>query len=221
MNKLNPLNNSRKRLEILAVFLTALGKFIFMDFLDWRFPFVAGASLAWIVYILYRWKVSPELFKHWGFRKDNFKKVLKLVLPFGLFAIVTMIIVGAIRGTINITWHIIPILIAYPIWGTIQQFLLIALLAGNLSELKKPKLSKPLIILISAVMFAGVHYPLWWLIGATFVLAIFYGFVYLKERNIYVLGLFHGWLGGLFYYTVMNTDPFLDTFGKLLYGSGH
>jgi len=58
-----------------------------------------------------------------------------MVLPFGLLGITTMIVIGAIQGTINITWHIIPILITYPIWGTIQQFLLIALLAGNLSEL--------------------------------------------------------------------------------------
>lgn len=67
-------------------------------------------------------------------------------------------------------------------------------------------------------MFAGVHYPFWWLIAATFILAIFYGYIYLKERNVYVLWLFHGWLGGIFYYTVMDSDPFLDTFGKLIYG---
>jgi len=165
-----------------------------------------------------RWKVTPEIFKHWGFRKDNFKDVLKMVIPFGLIGLVTMIITGVIQGTINITWHIIPILIVYPIWGTIQQFLLIALLAGNLNELKTFKLGKPAIILISAIIFAGIHYPFWWLIVATFILAIFYGYIYLKKRNIYVLGLFHGWLGGIFYYTVMDKDPFLDTFGKLIYG---
>lgn len=209
---------SRQGLEIIAVFITAMGKFVFMDYLNWRLLFVVGASLFWLIYIIYRWKVTPELFNHWGFRKDNFKDVLKMVLPYGLVGLITMIIIGTIQGTINITWHIIPILILYPIWGTIQQFLLIALLAGNLSELRTPKLGKPVIILISALIFAGVHYPLWWLIAATFVLALLYGFIYLKKRNVYVLGLFHGWLGGLFYYTVMDSDPFLDTFGKLIYG---
>ena len=189
-----------------------------MDYLEWRFPFVVGASLFWVGYILYRWKVTPAIFKDWGFRKDNFKEVLKMVLPFGIIAIVTMIVIGSIQGTINPTWHIIPILISYPIWGTIQQFLLIALLAGNLNDLNIPKLSKPIIIVLSAIMFAGVHYPFWWLIFATFILAIFYGYIYLKKRNVYVLGLFHGWLGGLFYYTVMDKDPFLDTFGPIIYG---
>ena len=189
-----------------------------MDLLNWRFPFVVGASLGWLIYIIYRWKTSREIFRQWGFRKDNFSDVLKMVLPFGLIGVTTMIIIGLVRDTINLSWHIIPILITYPIWGTIQQFLLIALLAGNLSEIKELKLSKILIILISAVLFGAVHYPLWWLIAATFILALFYGFIYLKERNIYVLGIFHGWLGGIFYYTVMDTDPFLDTFGKLIYG---
>ena len=212
------MNLSRQSFEIFAVFLTAAGKFFFMDYLNWRFPFVVSASLCWLIYILYRWKTTPQIFKHWGFRTDNFSKVLKMVLPFGLTAVITMVIIGAIQGTVNLTWHIIPILITYPIWGTIQQFLLIALLAGNLSELQKPWLSKPFVILISAVLFAAVHYPLWWLIGATFLLAVFYGFIYLKQRNVYVLGLFHGWLGGLFYYTVMDSDPFLETFGRLIYG---
>ena len=208
---------SRQSLEILAVFLTAMGKFLFMDYLNWRFPFVAGVSLLWLIYIFYRWKVNPEILKHWGFRTDNFSQVLRMVLPFGVIGLIAMIAIGIIQGTINITWHLIPILITYPIWGTIQQFLLIALLAGNMSELKTSKLGKPAIILISAVMFAGVHYPFWWLIGATFILAIFYGYIYLKQKNLYVLGLFHGWLGGIFYYTVMGSDPFLDTFGKLIY----
>lgn len=214
----NIMIKSRQYLEIIAVFLTAIGKFIFMDYLNWRLAFIVGASLFWLIYMVYRWKVSPEIFKHWGFRTDNFKQVLTMVLPFGIIGIVVMIIIGIVQGTITASWHIFPILIIYPVWGMVQQFLLIALLAGNLSELRKPKLGKPVIVLISALLFAGAHYPFWWLIAATFVLGIFYVYIYLKERNIYALGLFHGWLGGIFYYTIMDTDTFLDTFGSLIYG---
>ena len=120
------------------------------------------------------------------------------------------------QGTINMTWHIIPLLITYPIWGSIQQFLTIGLLAGNLRDFKKIKLSKTLIIFMTAVFFSLVHYPSTWLMAGTFILALFYGYVYLKAKNIYVLGLFHGWLGALFYYTVVNQDPFADVFLKAL-----
>lgn len=207
----------QRTFELIGVIITAIGKFVFMDYLNWRFPFVVTAILIWTTYIIYQSKKDKTILKHWGFRRDNFKDVMRLVLPFGIFAIVSFIIIGLYQDTINLTWHIIPILILYPIWGIIQQFLLIALVAGNLHELKGEKINKVLIILFAALIFASVHYPDYWLILGTFILAIFYGLVYLKKRNIYVLGLFHGWLGALFYYTVVNRDPFLETFGKFIY----
>lgn len=209
------ISNNRRVLEISAVILTAIGKFIFMDYLNWRFPFVAVAIISWVSYIIYRKSKQPGITKYWGFRTDNFKNVLKKVLPFGIMAVVTFFAVGFYKGTLNITWHIIPILILYPIWGTIQQFLLIALTAGNLHDMKVHKLNKAIIILLSALLFAAIHYPFVWLMIATFILAIFYGWIYLSERNLYVLGLFHGWLGGIFYYTVLERDPFMEMFGKL------
>jgi len=211
------ISNKRRILEISAVILTAAGKFIFMDYLNWRFPFVTVAIISWITYIIYRKSKQPGTTKYWGFRTDNFKTVLKKVLPFGTLAMIAFFGVGFYKGTINITWHIIPILILYPIWGTIQQFLLIALTAGNLQDMKGQKLNKGIIILFSALLFGGIHYPFIWLMVATFLLAIFYGWIYLSEKNIYVLGLFHGWLGGVFYYTVLERDPFLEMFGKLFH----
>ena len=209
------ISNKRRILEIIAVILTAAGKFIFMDYLNWRFLFVSIAIISWITYIIYRSKKQPTILKYWGFRTDNFKSVLKRVLPFGLPAVISFIGVGFYQSTINITWHIIPILVLYPLWGTIQQYLLIALTAGNLQGLKGQKLNKGVIILLSALLFGFIHYPYTWLMIATFILALFYGWIYLKDRNLYVLGLFHGWLGGIFYYTVLERDPFLEMFGKL------
>ena len=202
-------------MEILAVILTALGKFIFMDYLNWRFPFVVVAIVFWLSYIIYRSRARDGIAKYWGFRTDNFKVVMRKVLPFGLLSVIAFITIGLYQNTINITWHIIPILILYPIWGIIQQFLLIALTVGNMQDLKGQKLNKGIIILFSAILFAGVHYPFIWLIIGTFILALFYSWIYLSERNIYVLGLFHGWLGGLFYYTVLQRDPFAETIGKI------
>ena len=211
------ISNKRRVLEILAVVLTAIGKFIFMDYLNWRFLFVTIAMISWITYIIYRGKKQPAILKYWGFKTDNFKSVLKRVLPFGLLAVISFTGVGFYHNTINITWHIMPILILYPLWGTIQQFLLIALTAGNLQDLKGQKLDKGVIIFLSALLFGFIHYPYTWLMIATFFLAIFYGWIYLKERNIYVLGLFHGWLGGIFYYTILERDPFLEMFGRLFH----
>ena len=208
------ITNKRRVLEIAAVVLSAIGKFIFMDYLNWRLAFVSVIIICWSIYIIYRFRKEKKVLKYWGFRTNNFGSVLKKVLPFGIIAIIVFISIGLYQDTINITWHIIPILILYPIWGTIQQFLLIALTAGNLHDLKGQYFNKWIIILLSALLFAVVHYPFVWLMLGTFILALFYGFIYVKERNLYVLGLFHGWLGGIFYYTVLNRDPFMEMFNK-------
>jgi uncharacterized protein len=44
--------------------------------------------------------------------------VIRIVLPFGIVAIAIFFIVGFYLNTINFSWHVIPILILYPIWGT-------------------------------------------------------------------------------------------------------
>ena len=209
-----PTSDRVRVLEICAVALTGIGKFVFMDYLGWRLPFVVTAILLWTFYVVYRYRKDNNVLKDWGFRWDNFKAVLKQMIPFAVISITVFFIIGYIQGTINMTWHIIPLLITYPVWGSIQQFLTIGLLAGNLKDLKRVKLNKTLIILVTAVFFSVVHYPSVWLMIGTFILALFYGYIYLKAKNLYVLGLFHGWLGALFYYTVVNQDPFADVFLK-------
>src|SRR5690606_6770784 len=191
-------------------------KFIFMDWLEWRLPFISMAIIAWVVYVIIRRQQVPGILKYWGFRTDNFMEVSRIVLPFGIIAIVIFFIVGFYLGTINLSWHIIPILILYPIWGAIQQFLVIGLVAGNVKDLKNNKLPDAVIILLTALLFGLLHYPYYWLIAGTFVLALFYGYVYLKARNVYLMGIFHGWLGALFFYSVVGRDPFEEVFGKFL-----
>ncbi|MBO6881510.1 CPBP family intramembrane glutamic endopeptidase [Winogradskyella sp.] len=211
-----PVSDKVRLLEILGVVLTGVGKFVFMNYLNWRLPFVVVAILAWSFYVYYRYNKDKNVLTDWGFRWDNFKTVLRLMLPFAMISILSFFVIGHMQGTINLTWHIIPLLITYPIWGSIQQFLTIGLLAGNLKDFRKIKLNKSFIILVTAVFFSIVHYLSVWLMLGTFVLALVYGYIYLKAKNIYVLGLFHGWMGALFYYTVVNQDPFADVFLKYL-----
>ena len=150
-----------------------------------------------------------------GFEKAIIsRKLLRILFPFASVAVIACLFTGYVRGTLNLTWHIIPILIVYPIWGTIQQFLCVGLVAGNFQDMNKP-LKKYWIVPITAVLFSVLHYPNLWLMMGTFILAILYTIIYLRERNLYALGLFHGWLGALFYYTVVGRDPFMEVFGQI------
>lgn len=210
------ISDKARLLEIAAVLLTASGKFILMDWLQWRLPFIVVAILGWTIYVFLRRKKVPGIIRYWGFRLDNIGPALKIVMPFGMISVAIFFVIGYYRSTINLTWHIVPILILYPVWGTIQQFLLMTLVAGNLKDLKVQRLADTAIIFATAVLFGMLHYPYYWLIAATFILALFYGYLYLRIRNVFVLGIFHGWLGALFFYTVVGRDPFEEVFGKLL-----
>lgn len=79
-----PITNTRRQLEIAAVVLTGIGKFVFMDWLAWKLPFISIAIIAWLAYVLIRHRQVPGILKYWGFRKDNFMDVLRIVLPFGI-----------------------------------------------------------------------------------------------------------------------------------------
>jgi membrane protease YdiL (CAAX protease family) len=210
------ISDARRKTEIVAVLMTATGKFIFMDWLQWKLPFILIAILGWSTYVLARQRKAPTIMKYWGFRLDNVRQILKILLPFGITAVVMFAVIGIYLDTINITWHIIPILLLYPIWGIVQQFLVISMVAGNLKDLHQRKFPELVIIFVTALLFGVLHYPFFWLIVGTFVLALFYGYVYLKVRNVYVMGIFHGWLGALFFYTVVGRDPFVEVFGKWL-----
>lgn len=210
-----PIKNRQRIQEIIAVVLTGMGKFVFMDILNWRLPFIVFAILAWSAYVVYRSKKNPGILMYWGFRTDTFTKVLKMILPFGVIAILASFTIGYFSGTLLLTWHIFPILLLYPVWGVIQQFLVIGLVAGNLQDLTSIRWSNALIIFVTALLFGLIHYPYGWLMAGTFVLALLYGFIYLKARNVYVMGLFHGWLGAIFFYTVVGRDPFAEIAGRV------
>ena len=88
------ITDRRRIFELAAVAITAGGKFLFMDFLKWRLPFILCTLVAWSVYAYVRSKSHSTKLQYWGFRNDNFKKVLRMLLPFALIAIVTCVVMA-------------------------------------------------------------------------------------------------------------------------------
>ena len=206
------ISNQTRLVEIFLVFLTAAGRFISVLWLNQRIIYVLIAITFWISYIIYKYQKQRELFPYWGFRKDNFKKSFLMILPIALVVIAGFVLVGWWRNTLIINWHLIPILLLYPAWGVVQQFLLMALVAGNMKDMDGNKLPDYLIVFLTAVLFALVHYPSYLLMGGTFVLAIVYTILYFREKNLWALGIYHGWLGGCFYFFVLGNDPWKVSF---------
>lgn len=201
-------------IEIAAAFATGFGKFFFMDYLNWKLPFIVSVIFAWSFYIYYRHKKEKGILEHWGFRRDNFLNVMKTILPFALVSISLFFIIAQVQGTLNLKWYILILFLLYPIWGTFQHFLTIALVSGNLIEIENISIPKGIAALLSSILFAIIHFPDKTLMAGTFLLALLYNYIYFKERNLCALGIFHGLLGALFYYTIVDRDPFLEVFGN-------
>jgi hypothetical protein len=209
------IENRTRVFEIAAVILTGIGKFVLMDLLQMRFVYISAACLFWGGYMIYQANRNKGIIAYWGLSLRNFNKTFLELLPVAILFVGIFVLVGNQLGTNILSWNIIPILLLYPIWGIIQQFIVIGLLAKNLTDLEKPRMPESLIVFITALIFSIVHYPHFLLIIGTFFLALVYTKLYLKERNLIVLGIFHGWLGAFFFYTILERDPWNEVFGMI------
>ena len=118
-----------------------------------------------------------------------------------------------LHDTLRFPWQTTLLFLLYPAWGLIQQFLVLAVVVGNLELLPALDRRPAMLVLIGAVLFAAVHAYNGWLVVATFFLELLIVPLYLTYRNLWPLGVLHGWLGGLFYLWVMGRDMWAENFG--------
>jgi len=200
------VTDKRRWLEIAAVLATGFMKYIFMDWLNLRTFYIGVACIFWSVYIFKRYRNNKQILQHWGFRKNHFKQTFHFLIPFALIMVAVIVWYGISYNAIFLNWHIIPVFIFYPAWGIIQQFLLLALIAGNLRSLPTLKLSKVQIILLTSTVFALVHYPSLPLMVFTFFMELVFAVAYFKWRNLWSLGFYHGWVVSLLLFFVLGRD---------------
>jgi uncharacterized protein len=70
-----------------------------------------------------------------------------------------------------------------------------------------------LLTLIGATLFSAVHAPDVWVMAATFALELAVAPLFLRYRNLWPLGVLHGWAGVLFYLWGTGRDMWAENFG--------
>jgi hypothetical protein len=207
------INSPRTNLEIILVLLTGVGKLVFVNWLDVKFWFIMVAGAGWLGYLLWSLIANRERMRGWGFQRAGFWASMRLLLVPSLLVVVLCYGYGYYTGNMIVTWRIVPVLILYPLWGVIQQWLVICLFGSNLLAMRLFPMM--VIYLLTATLFGVIHLPSILLVAGTFVLALVYLYVFARYRNIWTLGLLHGWLGGIFYYFALGRDAWLE-FTKVL-----
>jgi hypothetical protein len=207
-----PESHRRAGLEVAAVILTGGVHLVFEEVLHMKAPFIVLAVLGWGLYLGMTIRRNPGVLEVWGLRIDRLPRDARWPGLVVLGGIAALAVAGAVRGNLTFTWHMLPLLVLYPIWGTLQQFMLQAMVSRNLETWLT---SRWWITAVAAVLFGAVHWPDRFLMGGTFVLALLFTPLYLRDRSLLPLGIAHGWLGVLAYYWLLGRDPGLELWMEL------
>jgi hypothetical protein len=204
-----------KYVELSAIAVTAILKFILMDWLNQKGVYIAGVCIFWLFYIRYRQTTNRFILKYWGFKGEHFKTVLSFLIPLVLIIALLSIAYSYYRNGWNFSWHIIPILLLYPVWGIIQQYLMLGIISHNLIALLKMSVRKYVVIFFVSTLFALIHYPNPLLMLLTFWMEVLFIWIYLKWRNLWAIGIAHGWMGTFLLYYVMERDLWVELFSPV------
>lgn len=200
-------------LEVSAVIATGILHLVFIEVFQANAWFIALAIVCWTIYIAFRIHRDDSALSSWGFRSINLRKTLitsSIVVAIAIFAMIAIS-----KGKLFFHWHMLPLLLLYPIWGLIQQFLVQAMVVNNLTMISDRRSFRWMVTILAAVLFGLVHIPDLELMAATFCLGLAFTPIYLSWRNLWPLGIYHGWLGVLFYFWVLGRDPWLEVLGSL------
>ena len=199
-------------LALLAAAATAAIHFAVGTGRPGSFVFIAAACLFWTVFIAVRARQNKNALRAWGFRADNLAPAAALSAAVFVLAATGFAVYAWRCGTFRWPSHWLLLFLVYPVWGVIQQFLMLGVVVGNLERIEVLGRYKALIVLPAAALFGLLHVYDARLVVATFLLELVIIPLYLWQRNLWPLGALHGWLGALFYLWVLDRDLLSEAF---------
>lgn len=170
-----------------------------------NFLFITAACIFWTGYVAARGTSDPGLFRRWGFRLDNLAAAtLPPMLLFFLGA-AGLAAWSWTAGQLHFPAGSWLLFLIYPIWGIVQQFLTLGIFFQSLERLAGSR-NPFLPAIASAALFSAVHAPDVEVMIATFLLELLLIPLFMRHRNLWPLGVVHGWLGALFYTLILGRN---------------
>ena len=192
--------------EMGAVAATGVGHLAFAEF-GASGLFIPLAIGGWGSYVGYRAATEPDFLGDLGLTGEGLGPAFRDASILAGTALAGMAIIGAAQGTLEVDADLLPLLALYPVWGVVQQTLVQGFVTRHLDD---AGLSPWVVTPLSALAFGSVHVPNWKLTAATTALGAAYAPLYLRHRNVWPLGLYHGWLGAVYYRWVLDRNPWQE-----------
>ncbi|MDX6611284.1 MAG: hypothetical protein QOD75_470 [Blastocatellia bacterium] len=172
--------------------------------------FTLGAFVFWVAFVIWCARRDKNALKNWGFRGDNLLEAARI--PLALFVVATLVFAAyaLAKHQFQFPAHILPLFLLYPPWAVVQQFLVLGILVGNLEKISALRRRRTLLVIIGSLVFGAIHLSHPFLTIGTTLLALIYVPHFLKYRNVWPLGVVHGWIGPLFYLWVLGRDVWTE-----------
>lgn len=197
---------TRGVLEVAAVIFTAALYFVFCYLVPGRGPFILLTIVAWSTYVTFRLRRTPESLREFGLSTHGLRPSTVAASVVLVAGVAFCLVVGLLHGGVRFVPHMFVLALLYPFWGLLQQLLIQAMVVRNLAPIVSPRI----VVAIAGVLSGVVHLPDLALALPTTILGAIFTLLFLRWRNIWALGVCHGWLGVFFYYWVLGRDPWLE-----------
>lgn len=108
----------------------------------------------------------------------------------------TLIFIAAAFVSVDGSEHLVPHFLKraliYPVWALGQNLMIYGLLWPRIHRVTE---SKPLSVLVTAVLFSALHWPNLFIVYATLAMGLVFASLYAFRPTILVLALCHGLIG--------------------------
>jgi membrane protease YdiL (CAAX protease family) len=105
--------------------------------------------------------------------------------------------------------ELLLLLLLYPLWGVVQQFVFQGILHRAVLHCVD---CRNVALFVTTVLFAAVHVPDWRIVGLTLVAGFGWSWFFQRCPNLWVLGVSHGVLGGLTYPLLLGRNTLEQIF---------
>lgn len=176
----------RRSLELVAVAATGVGQIVFSELGQSR-VYIPIVAIGWSGYVFHRARQEPGYLQSAGFTSVGLRAAARDASITAGISLGVMAGIGAARGNLSLHEDMVPLLLLYPAWGLVQQFLVQRMVAVNLSSYRGGLGSPYFVVPATATAFGSVHLPNFELAGGTFALGLAFTPIYLRQRNLWPL----------------------------------
>ena len=171
------MHTGRSTWEIGAVIATALLHPVFVDLLHRRAVFIMLALGGWVLYLGTRACRHRDVLEHWGFRRRELGPAFAATSAFALVALVVMVGIALGQHTLAFRWQMLPLLVLYPIWGTLQQLLVQGIFVRTMTADGCGVPRRFTTAAVASILFGAVHLPDLKLVAATGLLGAVFALI--------------------------------------------